>query len=246
VSVEAQTLEIEGSPLYLRSAAPPPGALTLLYLHGIPTTSEDWLSLLERTGGIAPDLPGFGRSGKGGQLDLTARGQARLLALALDQLAPEPLHIVAHDSAAPVAALLSPRAARTTLIAPDFGPPAGERAGRILRTPALGEIAIGSLTRRGLARHLRRRAADPQVWTPERVEAVWRAFDHGTQRAVLRIHRDPERWGAHSDEPGPAPAHGQPARTPGPPASTLAGVGRWEWLASEAAAERIASLLLEG
>jgi pimeloyl-ACP methyl ester carboxylesterase len=39
-----------------------PGSDTL-YLHGVPTDGDDWLPFLEQTGGYAPDLPGFGRSG---------------------------------------------------------------------------------------------------------------------------------------------------------------------------------------
>ena len=45
-----------------------------MYLHGVPTSSDDWTALLERTGGIAPDLLGFGRSGKGGHLDYSLGG----------------------------------------------------------------------------------------------------------------------------------------------------------------------------
>ena len=39
----------------------------VLYLHSVPTSSDDWRELLAVTGGIAPDLPGFGRSGKAGR-----------------------------------------------------------------------------------------------------------------------------------------------------------------------------------
>ena len=37
----------------------------------MPTNSDDWLAFLQRSGGLAPDLPGFGRSGKPGYLDYT-------------------------------------------------------------------------------------------------------------------------------------------------------------------------------
>ena len=47
-----------------------------LYLHGIPTSSDDFVPFLERTGGVAPDLIGFGRSGKGGHLDYSIDGHA--------------------------------------------------------------------------------------------------------------------------------------------------------------------------
>ena len=57
-------------PVFWRSAPATGGGATPLYLHGVPTSSDDWVPFLERTGGIAPDLPGFGRSGKPGYLEL--------------------------------------------------------------------------------------------------------------------------------------------------------------------------------
>src|SRR5579863_8174612 len=36
-----------------------------LYLHDALTSSDDLIPFLERTGGLAPDVVGFGRSGKG-------------------------------------------------------------------------------------------------------------------------------------------------------------------------------------
>ena len=48
--------------------------LPVLYLHGVPTDGDDWLSFLEQTGGFAPDLPGFGRSSKRGDLDFSMDG----------------------------------------------------------------------------------------------------------------------------------------------------------------------------
>ena len=48
-----------------------PEAAVPLYLHGVPNNSDDWLAFLARSGGLAPDLPGFGRSGKPGSLRFT-------------------------------------------------------------------------------------------------------------------------------------------------------------------------------
>ena len=55
------------------------GARPVLYLHGVPTASWEWLPFLERTGGIAPDLPGFGRSAKPGDFDYSIAGYDRFL-----------------------------------------------------------------------------------------------------------------------------------------------------------------------
>lgn len=42
-----------------------------LYLHGVPTSSDDWTPFLELSGGLAVDLLGFGRSSKAGNLKYT-------------------------------------------------------------------------------------------------------------------------------------------------------------------------------
>ena len=65
--VDEHTFHLDDSPVYYRSAEAP--GVPKVYLHGIPTSSDDWLEFLGRTGGLAPDLIGFGRSGKGGHLD---------------------------------------------------------------------------------------------------------------------------------------------------------------------------------
>ena len=58
----------------------------VLYVHGVPTSSDDWLPFLARTGGLAPDLLGFGRSGKGGQNDYSLEGIARFVERFLDEV----------------------------------------------------------------------------------------------------------------------------------------------------------------
>ena len=43
----------------------------MLYLHGVPSNSDEWTAWLALTGGLAVDLPGFGRSYKPGWLQST-------------------------------------------------------------------------------------------------------------------------------------------------------------------------------
>ena len=104
---------------------PPP-----LFLHGLPTSSDDWTPLLERAGGLAVDLPGFGRTGKGGHLDLTPAGQAAFLGRLLDHLEIPRVRILAHDWGAAGALHLAPRAT------------AGRRSARA-RQPARRRRATG-------------------------------------------------------------------------------------------------------
>ena len=65
------------------------------------------------------------------------------------------------------------------------------RVGRWWRRPRLGELLMGATTRRMLTRALRRGAVSEAAWPEQRLRAVWEQFDQGTQRAILRLHRDP-------------------------------------------------------
>src|SRR5258707_14799733 len=77
--------EIDGLPVFWRSAEPPAGTGTPLYVHGGPTSSDESPRFLERSGGIAPDLPGFGRSGKPGYLSFTMEEYDHFLERFLDE-----------------------------------------------------------------------------------------------------------------------------------------------------------------
>ena len=58
VHVDEHTISLDDSPVYYRSAKAVTGAPPL-YLHGVPTSSDDWTEFLARTGGLAPDLIGL-------------------------------------------------------------------------------------------------------------------------------------------------------------------------------------------
>src|SRR6185312_2307664 len=85
-------------PVFWRTAPVPAGAAaTPLYLHGVPTSSDDWVPFLQRTGGVAPDLPGFGRSGKPGYLSYTMEEYDRFLERFLDERELDRVALVVHD-----------------------------------------------------------------------------------------------------------------------------------------------------
>ena len=64
--------EIGGLPVFWR-AAPGPDPPTL-FVHGVPNAAEMWETFLTRGGGIALDLPGFGRLGQARGLRLLDAG----------------------------------------------------------------------------------------------------------------------------------------------------------------------------
>jgi pimeloyl-ACP methyl ester carboxylesterase len=193
------TGEVEGLPVFWRSASPPAefpgGAAAPLYLHGVPTNSDEWLPFLERTGGLAPDLPGFGRSGKPGSRRYTIAEYDRFIERFLELSGARRVSLVMHDWGAVGLAFAQRRPElieRLVLInAVTFLPGyRWHRTARIWRTPGLGELSMGTTNRR-VARFLSRESnvtpgPMPEAW----LDSVLEHFDQGTQRAILRLYRN--------------------------------------------------------
>src|SRR5215204_317075 len=93
--IEVHEGEVGGLPVAWRSARG--GDPPILSLHGVPDSSELWTPFLERAGGIAPDLPGFGRSAKRGDLDYSIAGYAGWLERFCDLAGLERMRLVMHD-----------------------------------------------------------------------------------------------------------------------------------------------------
>jgi pimeloyl-ACP methyl ester carboxylesterase len=181
-------------PIFWRSAPVPAGAVPPLYLHGVPTNSDDWLPFLERTGGLAPDLPGFGRSGKPGSLRYTIDEYADFLERYLDLVAVERVSLVVHDWGAVGLAFAQrhpERVERLVVInAITFLPGyRWHRTARLWRTPVAGELAMGSTTRWLLRLTSRESNATPGPMPDAWLDTVLDHFDQGTQRAILRLYR---------------------------------------------------------
>jgi pimeloyl-ACP methyl ester carboxylesterase len=269
LSVDEHTIELAGSPAYYR-LAPAPGAPTL-YVHGVPTSSDDWIPFLRRTGGIAPDLIGFGRSGKGGNLDYSVEGLADFVERLLAELDVDRVKLVVHDWGAPVGLVFAQRRPeRIERIVILNGVPMFEsdgvhwhRLARLWQHPLIGELTMGSITRGILRRTLRGGSVKPEVWTTARIAEIWEQFDQGTQRAILRLYRsaDPEALASAGAELGAlrAPALvvwgdadpwlessvGQAYASVLPEASLerLGEAGHWPWLDRPELIDRVAAFL---
>jgi pimeloyl-ACP methyl ester carboxylesterase len=180
VEIAERTAEVAGLEIYYRQAGDAP----ILYLHGVPTSSYDWIPFLERFGGIAPDLPGFGRSAKPADFDYSIAGYDRFLEAFTDELGLDRLSLVLHDWGSVGLALAQrfpERIERLVMfsIVPFVPGFRWHRVARGWRTPVLGELLMGLTTHWGMRRELHRELADP----------AWEAFDHGTQRAILKLYR---------------------------------------------------------
>jgi pimeloyl-ACP methyl ester carboxylesterase len=259
--IETHEAELGGLPAAWRSApapAPEHGDPPILWLHGVPDASDLWTPFLERAGGIAPDLLGFGRSAKRGDLDYTIAGLTDWLERFVAHLRLERFSLVMHDWGT-VGLMLAQRAPERVhrIVAIDTVPfLPGYRwhpIARVWRAPLLGEAAmglsIGPVVRRLLP--------------PGRGDAVLAHLDPGTQRAILRLYRTspPEALAAAGAGLGTitAPAlvlHGAddryiPARFADGLAAALGdgrvehvpGAGHWPWYERPELIDRVTAFL---
>ena len=150
--------------------------------------------MLARTGGLAPDLPGFGRSGKPGSLRYTIDEYDRFIERFLAETGIERVRMLVHDWGAVGLAFAQRHPERIERLAivnavPFLPGYRWHRTARIWRTPVLGELAMGT-TGRFTARLASREANVtpgplPEAW----LDSVLAHFDQGTQRAILRLYR---------------------------------------------------------
>jgi len=186
-AVTEHTATLGDQPVFWRAAADDPAnppEVPVLYLHGVPTASDQWVRFLARTGGLAPDLPGFGCSGKRGDGDFTIEGYARFVDDFLALTNVDRVRLVVHDWGAVglVWAQRNPeRVERLAILdaVPLLPGYRWHRIARAWRTRAVGETLMGATTRFALRRTMPRALAD----------TIWPYFDQGTQRAILRLYR---------------------------------------------------------
>jgi pimeloyl-ACP methyl ester carboxylesterase len=186
--------EIDGIPIFWRSAPMSTPATPALYLHGVPTNSDDWVAFLERGGGLAPDLPGFGRSGKPGYLTYTIEEYASFVERFLDHLQVARVRLLVHDWGAVGLAFAQAHPERIERLVitnavpflPDYE---WHRTARLWRRPLIGEIAMGATSRRVLRRSTREANVTPGPLPDTWIASVMDHWDQGTQRAILRLYR---------------------------------------------------------
>jgi pimeloyl-ACP methyl ester carboxylesterase len=260
--------EIEGLPVFWRSAPAPSGAPVPLYLHGVPTSSDDWLGFLVRSGGLAPDLPGFGRTGKPGSRSYTIAEYDRFIERFLDHVGVERVSLLVHDWGAvglAFAQRVPERVARVTVVnAVPFLPGyRWHRTARIWRTPGLGELSMGMTTRLAFKLASRESNATPGPMPDEFIDSVLDHFDQGTQRAILRLYRSSppdvlagagERlwrvqapalvaWGLRDPYIPPRFARDYAEALPQAQLLELPDAGHWPWLDRPDLVERLAGFM---
>jgi pimeloyl-ACP methyl ester carboxylesterase len=188
-----ETIELDDQPVFLRRGGN--DHEPIVYLHGLGTSSFDWIEPLKLGGGVAVDLPGFGRSGKRGDLDYSLAGHVAFLDRLLDELAIDGLRLCLHDWGAAVGlrwAMAQPERVRRLVVVNGVPLLAGFRwrgPARLVRAPLIGPIAVGAATRPVLRRLSRRASGSGEPLPDDFLASVSAGFDLGTERALLRLLR---------------------------------------------------------
>ncbi len=300
--VTENTAEIDGLSVFWRSAPSEGTAAPALYLHGVPTNSNDWIApsehqatrswwkrwwrpkrdkdewvepppyktgFLERTGGFAPDLPGFGRSGKPGYLKYTIEEYATFIERFLDTVEVERVRMLVHDWGVIGLAFAQAHPERVERLVvtnavtflPDYR---WHRTARAWRTPVLGELTMGATTRAILKLTSREANVTPGPMPDAWLDTVLDHFDQGTQRAILRLYRSsPSKvlaeagrhlssldmpslvvWGMRDPFISGRFAHAYAKALPNSELLELPDAGHWWWFDRPDAIERVVEFLL--
>jgi pimeloyl-ACP methyl ester carboxylesterase len=194
LTVTETILDLDDQPVFLRRAGDDP--VPTIFLHALGTSSFDWLAPLALGGGIAVDLPGFGRSGKRGDLDYSLAGHVRFLGRLLEALDLDRVRLCGHDWGAAVglawAAEQPARVQRLVVVnaVPLLGGFRWRGPARLVRMPIVGPIAVGSAARPVLRRLSARASGTPGPMPAPFVESVAEGFDLGTERATRLLLRN--------------------------------------------------------
>lgn len=187
---------LDDEPVFWLEAEAPDGGtkVPVLYVHGVPTSADEWPDFLAKTGGLAPDLPGFGRSGKRGDGDYSMARYGPWLERFLDDRGVDRFSLVVHDWGAVgliLAQQVPDRVERIVILnaAPLLPGYRWHRVARLWRTKGLGELFMGATSRFTVAQLTResnvKKGKMPDAW----LDSVAAHFDQGTQRAILRLYR---------------------------------------------------------
>ena len=267
--IEELTLDVDGVRAFCRRV---PGTGTpTVYCHGNPTHGQDWVPFMERGGpSVAIDMPGWGRSDRPepARFDYSMHGLATFMDRCLDELGIAEHKLVVHDwgSLALIGAQRRPQRVEKLVVIDAVPLLPGYRwhwVAQIWRRRPLGEIANATATRASMALMMRQARGDRSPMPKELVDSIWRHWDRGTRRAVLRLYRaaDPDRLAAAGKDLGdltcpslvlwgdrdpylPSKFADDYARVlPNAELETLEDAGHWPWIDNPAVIDRVLGFL---
>jgi pimeloyl-ACP methyl ester carboxylesterase len=181
----------------LIEAGPESSDQAALFVHGNPGSRLDWEDLVARVGdvgvrGVAFDLPGFGQADKPADFPVGVPAYAAFIEGARLQLGIERAHLVVHDFGGPFGltwAAEHPGAFASAVIV-NAPPVANYRwypLAHVWRTPIAGELLHLTLVKATFAALARR--GHPRGLPDSFIDRMWRDYDDGTRRTVLKLYR---------------------------------------------------------
>ncbi|HET9222603.1 MAG TPA: alpha/beta hydrolase [Roseiflexaceae bacterium] len=187
------TLRVENIPIYLVDQGDGPPTLLL---HGIFDSADTWAGVTERLRGsfriLAPDLPGFGRSGAPAEFDAGLPHLAQFVESLLAEIGiAEPINLVGFDIGATYGlawAVTHPTKVRRLAIFNSnfFSDYEWHPWAKLWRIPILGDLVMAGVTETAFARQLPRTA--PHI-SPEQARAAARLVTPAAKRMALRHYR---------------------------------------------------------
>jgi haloalkane dehalogenase len=172
------------------------GGPLVVFLHGNPDTHVVWNAVIARLQAthrcVAPDLPGFGGSAGGDDVDVTLSGMSRWVGAFLDALGTDKVHLVVHDIGSTYGLAFAsehPERLRTlTTFNGNFFPEYRWHFwARLWRTRGVGEVVMALGNEWLFVRETRK--GSPGI-TVDEAKAAYAAFTPATRRHVLRLYRE--------------------------------------------------------
>lgn len=181
----------------------------VLFLHGNPDSADMWSGVIDRLSDqfrcIAPDLPGFGRSGVPSNFDASLEGLARFIGEFVGAAGiTKPLDLVAHDFGGPFGlawAIRNPEQVRRIVLINTifFSDYRWHVWARIWRTPILGELSMALMNRSMFVREMRRNS--PGL-SDAHLRETYDRITPAAKRMALRLYRatDPANYAVWEPE----------------------------------------------
>lgn len=179
--IPGEVRRVAGNDVFVReigSGAP------ALFIHGLGGNSTNWTDLMwilsDRVHGVAPDLPGFGRSGPSASGDYSPQGQAEFLADFIGSAFGEPVHVFGNSMGGAISVQLAGRfpdlVRSVTLISPalpDLMPMRTNIQLPVIALPGVGNKVATRVAQLPVERRVQATLnlvyADPSCVPPQRV-----------------------------------------------------------------------------
>lgn len=177
----AGVVVVGGDELLVRQAGSGDPAV---FVHGLGGNSTNWTDLMwllsDRLRCLAPDLPGFGRSGPASSGDYSPQAQASVVAALIEQRMSEPVNLFGNSMGGAIAVQLAARhpelVRSVTLVSPalpDLVPMSTNIQIPIIAIPGVGERMSMRIAKLPVERRVRATLnmvyADPSCVPPQRV-----------------------------------------------------------------------------